>query len=230
MHGHYLDRHLTVPTFERLAVGVMNRLAAAAPRSRETPERYEAALAPIYAWIGAMARTTPPARGAGPHTASSRIWKMLAGESSHRPLRSRALRAAFALTIATLNRAGLGPLRANVSGRELRSAGLRAMGAAVSALGVDAEHVVFGHTHRSGPWPRDDLGEWRTPSGAALINTGCWIYEQHFLTATPGESPYWPGAAVLVEDDGPPRLIRLLAGKGHRELSPRGATPARRPE
>lgn len=219
-HGHYLDRHVTVPSFERVAVGVTSRIARSALGRRETPDRYEAALAPVYALIHAMAQAASPQQGAGPHTASSRLWKALAGDSRRPALRRRALGAGFGVTIAALNRAGVGPLRANVSAPELRRAGLRAMGEAVSAMGIEAEHVIFGHTHRSGPWPKDDAVEWRTPGGAQLINTGSWVYERHFLTATPEESPYWPGVGVVVDDEGPPRLRRLLGGLGHEELWP----------
>ena len=83
-------------------------------------------------------------------------------------------------------------------------------------LGVRAPHVLFGHTHRSGPWPRDDPAEWTTAAGSRLLNTGSWVYQPHFLSGEPNASPYWPGTAVLVEDDGPPRLIRLLGDRGHR--------------
>ena len=85
--------------------------------------------------------------------------------------------------------------------------------------------MVFGHTHRSGPWPRDDPAEWTTPGGARIHNTGSWVYQPHFLSETPNASPYWPGTAVVVDDGGPPRLIRLLGDRGHGEL--RG--PAERP-
>ena len=37
------------------------------------------------------------------------------------------------------------------------------------------------------------------------MNTGCWGYQPHFLSAEPNRSPYWPGTAIRVEDDGPPR-------------------------
>jgi hypothetical protein len=47
------------------------------------------------------------------------------------------------------------------------------------------------------------------------MNTGCWTYDAYFLTPTPGESPYWPGGAVLVEEEGEPRLLRLLEGCPH---------------
>ena len=38
---------------------------------------------------------------------------------------------------------------------------------------------------------------WSTPAAGPMTSI--------FLTRTPGESPYWPGTCVLVEDDGPPR-------------------------
>jgi hypothetical protein len=39
-----------------------------------------------------------------------------------------------------------------------------------------------------------------------------------FVTA-PGESPYWPGTCVLVEDSGPPVLKRLLMDRSHSEFA-----------
>jgi hypothetical protein len=81
-------------------------------------------------------------------------------------------------------------------------------------------HVVFGHTHRAGPLPDDRAVEWRTAGGARLVNTGCWTYDAYFLTPTPGESPYWPGGCVIVEEDGPPVLRRLLEAHAHAELRP----------
>ena len=40
-HGHYLDVHATLPTFERLAAGVMSRLVGPVPQPRATPDDYE---------------------------------------------------------------------------------------------------------------------------------------------------------------------------------------------
>ena len=135
---------------------------------------------------------------------------------------------AFPLAVAALNRAGLGPLRAEVSATELRRAGLRAMGEVATRLGLRDGHVIFGHTHRSGPLPGDERSEWHASSdyraGAPqLVNAGCWTYDRLFLSAKPGESPYWPGVCVVVEDSGPPRLERLLADRSHAELDPRAA-------
>jgi hypothetical protein len=92
---------------------------------------------------------------------------------------------------------------------------------ALDRLGVTAAHVIFGHTHRSGPWPHDDPAEWATRAGGRLHNTGSWVYQPHFLSG-PGRSPYWPGTVVIVEEDGPPRLVGLLAERDEAELRPPG--------
>jgi len=128
---------------------------------------------------------------------------------------------AFPLAVAALNRAGLGPLRANISTSELRRAGLLAMGEVATRLDLGDAYVVFGHTHRAGPLPGDRESEWLGHGGARLLNSGCWTYDAVFLTATPGESPYWPGTCVLVDDVGPPVLKRLLSDRSHAELRPR---------
>jgi len=137
--------------------------------------------------------------------------------------RQRAVKAAFPATVAGLNRAGLGPLSADISRNELRRAGLCAIGEVAARLGLADAHVVFGHTHRTGPLPADDVAEWRGRSGARLINCGSWVYEPIFLTRVPGESPYWPGACVIVEDSGPPVLERLLKDAVPEEVARRAS-------
>jgi hypothetical protein len=103
-------------------------------------------------------------------------------------------------------------LRSQLSGAALRQAGLSGMGDVVGRLGVDAPYVVFGHTHRAGPLPGDDVSEWRAPTGASLINSGCWVHEPSFIGSDPSRSPYRVGFGVWVEDAGPPRLVNLLDG------------------
>jgi hypothetical protein len=252
MHGHYLDCHLTVPTIERLSVGVMSRLMRRPPSSFERVGDYEAVTAPMYAWRHAVARdaiTGDALNGMG----TMHAWRALSGGGADRNgrngapaaprrrlaalgarLRARALIYGFPLAVAALNRAGLGPLSAEISTGELRGAGLRAMGEVAARLGVGDAYLVFGHTHRAGPLPGDDAGEWNRPaasgeqvqvqgSGARLVNVGCWTYDSIFLTRTPGESPYWPGTCALIEDAGPPELRRLLLDRPREELSPRRA-------
>jgi hypothetical protein len=219
-HGHYLDCHLTVPTMERLGIGAMGRMLRRPARSLAGPEDYEAVMVPVFAWIDAVARQAPTGNTLNGGT-TVRAWRALGnGSHSRRTLRTRALAGAFPLAVAALNRAGLGPLNANLSTGELRRAGLRAMGEVAERLGLSEAHVVFGHTHRAGPLPSDTASEWSTPGGVRLLNTGCWTYDSYFLTPTPGESPYWPGGCVVVEDEGPPIPRRLLENLGHAELAP----------
>ncbi len=223
-HGHYLDCHLTIPTLERLGIGAMSRLMRRPPRAFVGADDYEAVTVPVFAWIDAVARQAPTGDTLNGGT-TVRAWRALGnGSRSHshsrRTLRNRALAGAFPLGVAALNRAGLGPFNADLSSDELRRAGLRAMGEVAARLRLGDAHVVFGHTHRAGPLPGDDLAEWRGPGGARLINTGCWTYDAYFLTATPGASPYWPGGCVLVEDDGPPVPRRLLESCTHADLAP----------
>ena len=259
-HGHYLDCHLTVPTLERLSMGVMGRVLGRPAGTFADVSDYEAMGSPVFAWRDAVARDTHTGdalngmatisawnalrggagRGPGGDGPSQSARADLPGANGRRPgrrpgaraareLRRRALVTAFPLVVAALNRAGLGPLRAEISTDELRRAGLRAMGDVAERLALGDAHVVFGHTHRAGPLPEDDLQEWRAPTGARLINTGSWTYSGVFLTSTPGESPYWPGAGVLVEDSGPPVLIRLLQDRSRQEIRPgAGAESGRR--
>lgn len=223
-HGHYLDRHTTVPTFERLSAGVMGRVVGAVPAPPPTgpgarPDDYEAALAPIYAWSYALAQHADD-RTQGTQGVSVKVWRTLAGDG-HRPLRRRALAALFPLGIVAINRAGIGPVQANVTGEALGRAGVEAMAAAVARLQVPARHVIFGHTHRAGPRTGDDGALWRAPSGVALHNTGTWVFERHFVGPEQYGSPYWPGHAIRVEDDPDvaPQLVRLLEGRSLADLS-----------
>jgi hypothetical protein len=246
-HGHYLDCHLTVPTIERLSVGVMSRLLRRPAHSFDKVEDYEAVTAPMYSWRHAMARDAPTGNALN-GIATVHAWRALGGSERRgarsggsrngatparrratlgERLRTRAIVSGFPVAVAALNRAGLGPLRPEVSSGELRGAGLRAMGEVTARLGLDDSYVVFGHTHRSGPFPGDDEREWNGPPpspgcapGARLVNVGCWTYDSIFLTGTPGESPYWPGTCVLVEDSGPPVLQRLLLDRTHAQLKP----------
>jgi hypothetical protein len=115
---------------------------------------------------------------------------------------------ALPAAVGALNLAGLGPLKPDLSAVELRRAGLRGMAESVRRLGIEAGHVIFGHTHRSGPHPGDE--GWDLPGGGHLINTGSWIHEPAFLGTSPRESPYWPGHVAIVREEGPPELLDLL--------------------
>jgi len=236
-HGHYLDCHLTVPTLERLSVGAMSRVLGRPAEAFAAVEDYEAVSAPVFAWRDAVARdgrTGSALNGVATVTAWRALRGESAGASNGRPgargrmgagpaalarLRRAALVSAFPLAVGALNRAGIGPLRADVSSGELRRAGLRAMGEVAERLGLGDCYVVFGHTHRAGPLPGDREEEWRWRAGR-LVNAGCWLYAPAFLSSPPGESSYWPGSCVIVEDSGPPVVERLLLDRRHAELRP----------
>jgi hypothetical protein len=207
-HGHYLDYHLELPTFERLAIAATAR--AIGGDGIHTPSDYEAAVGPLYALAYSLAQASRSGRMLGRGRTVS-AWERLAGEDGRRRIGAR-LMAAVVLpaTVGVLNRTGFGPISADLSGPSLRRTGLRAMATVAATLGVDSAYVLFGHTHRSGPWPRDDGGEWELPGGGRLLNTGSWIHEPAFVRSRGRASPYWPGTIATVGDDGPPRLERLL--------------------
>jgi hypothetical protein len=193
----------------------MARWVVRLPESGATPDDYEAAIAPLYAWMNALTQRSDHAVLSAGSGASARAWVALAGTGRHhRPLRMAALGAGYVTAVAALNAAGLGPLDRNLSGAALRRGGLHGIREVLRRLGVIAPHLVWGHSHRSGPWPSDELGEWTTPAGTRILNTGSWVYQRHFLSERPNETPYWPGTAVLLEDAAPPRLIRLLGERG----------------
>lgn len=211
LHGHYADRHTTVPMFERLGAGVMARVVRDSGHGPARAEDYEATLAPIYAWIHAVAQSRTSTGRHRTDGASSRAWRALSSSGGKRPSRT-AMKLAFPAAVAGLNLARLGPLKADISGPELRRAGLLAQATTLRRLSVRAPHVIFGHTHRAGALPNDHGGEWLTADGTTLHNTGCWVYEDIYLRGGAAKSPYRPGFCAVVGDDGPPEVINALDG------------------
>lgn len=207
-HGHYADRETTVPILERLGAGLTRRVVGEREGAPASAEDYEAEMAPVYAWIDAVAESGGLHRGRG-GSVQVRAWRGLTG-SRRRRVRRGAVALGFKAAVLALNRAGIGPLRPDVSGPELRRAGLHAFETVLGRLGVPARHAIFGHTHRAGPLPGDDRSEWVAAGGAAMLNTGCWVYERGFLGADPGRSPYRPGFAAVVQSEGAPELVNLL--------------------
>jgi Calcineurin-like phosphoesterase len=210
MHGHYLDAHTEIPTIERLSAGVMARIMGAIPE-QATPEHYEAVLAPMYAWIQTSSQRTLPGRRAPGAGAAVKVWKALQGSGSKRSLRRYARVAPFRMAVAGANRAGLGPVSSEIGPVALRRAGLAAIGEVARRLQLTPEHLIYGHTHRTGMLDGDDPSEWRTAAGTQLHNAGSWTFETHFMSpGWPSSGPYWPGGAIALDDEGPPRLERLL--------------------
>ncbi len=211
-HGHYLDCHSTVPAIEVLAAAGVGRLTGVASGGPLSPDAYEAMLAPVYAFNYEVAQAVTSGRRVSAAGGSVRLWRRLAPTDGRPSVRSVLLGGVLlpgALT--AINRAGLGPFSSDLSRAAVRRAALRAMGVVAERLDIDAEHVVFGHTHRAGPLPGDSDDEgWAAPGGRRLWNSGNWVYEPT-VAGPPGQrSGHWPGACVVVEDGAAPRLERLL--------------------
>ncbi len=227
-HGHYLDRHLTIPTFERLALAAVERALGPpptastdpldAPEGPTDPDEYERALSPVYAFLFALAQgVSEDRRGPGP---SARIWAAMSeGATRAQKLRGWLLGSvALPGAVGMANRFGLGPVKPDLSPGAITRAGLAAMGEVVDRLDIEAEHVVFGHTHRRGPLNGEP--GWTTPSGARLTNSGSWTHMPGLIgNATAAESPYWPGTVVEVDETGSPRARLLLEGLTRAELA-----------
>ena len=211
IHGHYLDAHFPIPMPERLAAGLMARILGPVP-DPAVPDDYEAILAPIYALSQASAQRGGDGRAVIGSRSAVGTWRGLTGSGRGRRLRGYALAVPFRLGVLAINRAGLGPVQARVGVHDLRVAGLAAIGETARRLRIAPAHLIFGHTHRTGRLAPDPPREWRTPGGTQLHNTGNWIFETVFMSRGPGAtSPYWPGGAIALDDDGgPPRLERLL--------------------
>jgi Calcineurin-like phosphoesterase len=218
-HGHYLDRHLTIPTFERLGVAAVERVLGFEPpgpdpleppagKQRVNPDEYERAQAPVYALLFALAQGSDRERGGGVGP-SMRIWNALGGGAGP-AARVRGWIVGSVVVpgaVGLANRLGLGPVRSDLSPGAITRAGLAAIADVVERLAIDAGHLIFGHTHRRGPMA-DESG-W-TAGATKLWNTGSWVYAPTLLGSNAATSPYWPGTIALVSDAGEPTLRHLL--------------------
>jgi hypothetical protein len=227
-HGHYLDRHLTIPTFERLGVAAVERLLGFRPAGPDPleppageqpidPDEYERAQAPVYALLFALAQGSDRDRSGGV-SPTMRIWSALAdGETRFSRVRGWLLGTVVVPgAVGVANRLGLGPVRSDLSPGAITRAGLAAIGEVAERLAIDAGHLIFGHTHRRGPME----GESGWDAGATgLWNTGSWVHAPTLLRATAAESPYWPGTVAFVDDEGAPELAHLLDDLSREELA-----------
>ena len=229
-HGHYLDRHLTVPSFERLAVAAVERVLGG---SREatveepgehgdpgsaTPDDYERVQAPLYAFLFTLAQSGTPGARLGGANPSARVWQAVSGGYGRAArIRGRLLgTVALPGAVGVANRLGLGPVKSDLSPGAITRAGLVAIGEVVHRLGIDADRVIFGHTHRRGPM-RSEVG-WRLEDGTRLQNTGSWIHTPWLLGRTAADSPYWPGTIIVLEDGRDPRAVNLLEDRDKEQL------------
>ena len=209
-HGHYLDLHLTVPRLESIAASGMGRVTGLGKETSSASD-YETILGPMYSFYTGLAQGASARALARGGSLSRSVWKRASRDG--RPTAASFLlgRVTIPGAVAALNRLGLGPFHATLTGEELRRSGLLAMARVAEVLAPGAGDVIFGHTHRAGPLPGDEPAEWTTLSGARLWNSGTWLYEGAFVR-TGRDSPYWPGTVLTLDDEGPPRIQNVLPG------------------
>ncbi|WP_026912810.1 hypothetical protein [Patulibacter minatonensis] len=208
-HGHYIDAVWRMPTFERLSAGLAARSHGTTIGGLRTPADFERLLAPGYGWMDALADHADGTRVGASQKASANVWARL---NERGTWSGRGLRLAVPRAVAVLRRLGIDGLDDRLTPDTLRIAGLRGMDRVASSLGVRPAHLISGHTHRAGPLPGDAAWEWRLTGGGQLWNTGSWVHAGDAPGAGPQGpgTPYWPGRAVRVDEDGVPRLLELL--------------------
>lgn len=222
-HGQYLDRHLTVPSIERLGVAAIERTLGIVtpsddplePPGQSEPasiDEYERVQTPVYALLFGLAQGTVGERRGGADP-SARLWQMLNGGDTRTARVRNWLLGSVALpgAVGIANRLGLGPVRSELSVSAIGRAGFAAMAEACHVLKIPAKHVVFGHTHWRGS-PKDE-------GSPKLWNTGSWVHARSLLGRTAADSPYWPGTICFVDDGGEPRLEGLLDELSRDELA-----------
>ncbi len=215
-HGHYMDCHMTLPRLECLAAAAVMRRAGR-PEDPATPADYERILRPVYGLAFGLAESN---LGNGSKRPSERAWRAVAGRRDGNPAlasaRRAAVGAAFPAGVWLLNRLLSAEFNADISAGAITRDGIVAAAELARRLRLDAAHVIAGHTHRAGPEVGED--EWTIPGGGRLHNTGSWVYADalHHPGAPPG--PYWPGTVTWLEEDGPPRRVKLLHDLPRAEL------------
>ncbi len=217
-HGHYVDSHVTLPTIERLSVATVDRLGGKQTGRRATPRDYEEVHAPVYDLIFNLAQggRSPTASKRNGKPPAMRIWELIGGASGRaRTVRGRVLGSAvIPAALRGFEKAGFGSFNRDFSIGEIGRAGVEAMHVVVERLGIEADHVVFGHIHRRGALDDDDGRSSSDPiwqrNGTTLHNTGNWTYVEGLLGRAVPQSPFWPGSMVLVPDEGPPELREIL--------------------
>jgi hypothetical protein len=216
-HGHYMDCHMSLPRMECIAAAAIMR-SGGPPPDPARPADYERVLRPIYGFAFGLAEAGL-ARGAT--RPSERAWRSIS--AVHRDggrARQTALKATLATAVPAgmwlLNRAVRADFRPDLSAGSISRSGIEAATEMAWRLRIEAAHTVTGHTHRAGP---DDGNEdWTLPGGGRLHNTGSWVYADAFHHPGRPPGPYWPGTVTWVEDEGPPRRVRLLHEHGREDL------------
>jgi UDP-2,3-diacylglucosamine pyrophosphatase LpxH len=199
-HGHYLDRHLLPES----AYGVTRGLLGRRTGDRDSPHDYQRPRRPSAGGIEALAARWLPGLPA-------RLVDGLADV-----LRASTMPGPSDEPVGHL----MAPVTSRVLGLQMRRASIPAIAHVAGRLGVAADWVIFGHVHRLGPLPGDDLDQWRGPDGVRIANSGSWVAEPLLVHGVEAPHPYWPGGAIVIDGDGDPRPSSLLDGVALADLRP----------
>ena len=214
-HGHYLDRHLTVPTIERLGVGMVERVLGVAVTGTDPLAPPDGAAGDHDRRVRARAdprlRAALRARAGDGRRAARRRQPVGAAVADDGRRRERAAPACAAGCSARSRcRARSGSPTGSASGRcaptspRGRSAapGSRRWPTWSPSSRSRPSTSIFGHTHRRGG-PEAGRGRRSGTPAAGSHSPG-------LLGETAAVSPYWPGTMCVVADEGEPELRHLL--------------------
>ncbi len=221
-HGHYMDCHMSLPRLECVAAAASIRAFGPLP-ARTGPAEYERVLRPLYGLTFSLAQARLADRASRP---SERAWRTISGRDGHR-VRRAALRAGIPAGIRALNRLLRADFDPDLSSASISRSGIDAATEMSGRLGIEAAHVITGHTHRAGPG--DGEAEWLLPGGGRLHNTGSWVFADAFHHPGYPPGPYWPGTVTWLDDEGSPRRVQLLIEHTRDELRKRGGLPRASP-
>ncbi|MDO9407032.1 metallophosphoesterase [Patulibacter sp.] len=210
-HGHYLDTRLTATPIARLVA----RAQASETDALGPADAYELARAPSVAAASLVIRDLPEGFEEGVERIGGlarALGKAVMGRDGAQTAAAQARNERIA---------AVGSVWLD---RRLERAGLASLLRVADDLGVlpRAHHVLFGHVHRLGPLTREEaLGSWRPDEdGPWLWNSGSWVYEPMLVRPSDTDSPYWPGGALLLQDDRTPQVLRLLRDVPLEDLLP----------
>jgi hypothetical protein len=219
-HGHYMDCHMSLPRMECVAAAATMRTLRPLP-ARPSPADYEHILQPVYGFTYGLAQGGSVWGKARP---SERAWRSLSsGNGTRGRIRRAALRAAIPATVWTVNRLLHAGFEADLSPRAITRSGVTAATELSTRLGLFGAHVITGHTHRAGPEAHDEA--WELPDGGSLHNTGSWVFASAFHQPGTPPGPYWPGTVTWLDDQGPPKRVRLLIDRSRDELRSATGSP-----
>jgi hypothetical protein len=216
-HGHYMDCHMSLPRIECIGAASMMRVGRR-PGDPARPDQYERVLRPIYGLSFGLTEAGLAAGALRPH---ERAWHTVTGRRRRGSQLRRATVAALVgvgvpASVWLLNRLLRSDFDPDISASSIERSGIAAATELTRRLRIEAAHTITGHTHRGGPWEGE--ADWPLPSGGQLHNTGSWVYADAFHHPGSPPGPYWPGTVTWLEDEGPPRRVRLLADRGRDEL------------